>query len=76
MKWMNLEPIIQSEISQKDKNSYFILSIYTFGVQKDGTDEIICRAAMEIQTQRADFWTQGEGEERESEMYGESNMET
>ena len=32
MKWMNLEPIIQSEISQKDKNSYFILSIYTFGV--------------------------------------------
>ena len=26
MKWMNLEPIIQSEISQKEKNKYSILT--------------------------------------------------
>ena len=25
MRWMNLEPIIQSEVSQKEKNKYFIL---------------------------------------------------
>ena len=31
---------------------------------------------METQTQRTDLWTQGEGEEGESVMYGKSNMET
>ena len=25
MKWMNLEPIIQSEVTQKEKNKYHIL---------------------------------------------------
>ena len=25
MRWMNLEPIIQSEVSQKEKNKYCIL---------------------------------------------------
>ena len=25
MKWMNLEPIIQSEVNQKEKNKYSIL---------------------------------------------------
>ena len=25
MRWMNLEPVIQSEVSQKDKNKYHIL---------------------------------------------------
>ena len=49
MKWMNLEPIIQSEVNQKEKNKCHILS-HTHGIQKDGIDEIICRAAMEAQT--------------------------
>ena len=26
MRWMNLEPIIQSEVSQKDKNKYCIIT--------------------------------------------------
>ena len=26
MKWMNLEPVIQSEVSQKEKNRYHILT--------------------------------------------------
>ena len=26
MRWMNLEPIIQSEVSQKEKNEYHILT--------------------------------------------------
>jgi len=28
MRWMNLEPIIQSEVSQKEKYKYRILMIY------------------------------------------------
>ena len=28
MMWMNLEPIIQSEVSQKEKHQYSILRIY------------------------------------------------
>ena len=29
MRWMNLEPIIQSEVSQKERNKYCIQCIYT-----------------------------------------------
>ena len=28
VKWMNLESVIQSEVSQKEKNKYHILTIY------------------------------------------------
>ena len=28
MKWMNLEPIVQSEVSQKEKNKYVLTHIY------------------------------------------------
>ena len=31
MKWMNLEPIIQSEVSQKEKNKYHILT-HIYGI--------------------------------------------
>ena len=43
---MNLEPIAQSEVSQKQKDKYHILT-HIYGIQKDGTDEFIHRAAME-----------------------------
>ena len=44
MRWMNLELIIQSEVNQKEKDKYCILThIY-------GTEEFIYRAAMEKQT--------------------------
>jgi len=34
MRWMNLEPIIQSEVSQKEKDKYQILTydIYTYSI--------------------------------------------
>ena len=35
MRWMKLEPIIQSEISQKGKYQYSIL-LHLYGIQKDG----------------------------------------
>ena len=31
MRWMNLEPIIQSEVSQKDKDKYRILT-HIYGI--------------------------------------------
>ena len=31
MRWMNLEPIIQSEVSQKEKNKYCIL-MHIYGI--------------------------------------------
>ena len=48
-RWMDLEPIIQSEVSQKEKDKYHILK-HIYGIYKDGTDESICKAAMEKQT--------------------------
>ena len=47
--WMNLESVIQSEVSQKEKNKYRIL-MYVCGIQKNGTDEPIFRAGIETQT--------------------------
>ena len=46
---MNLESIIQSEVSQKEKDKYRIL-MHIYGIYRDGLDEFICRAAMEKQT--------------------------
>ena len=60
MRQMNLESIIQSEVSQKEKDKYLIL-IHLYGIQKNGTEELFYRAAMEKQTQRIDLWTWGEG---------------
>ena len=45
---MNLKAVIQSEVSQKEKNKYRIL-MHIYGIEKNGTDEPICRARMEIQ---------------------------
>ena len=49
MRWAKLEPIIQSEVNQEEKYKYHILMLI-YGIQKDGTDEFICRAAMEKET--------------------------
>ena len=49
MRWMNLEPIIQSEVSQKEKDKYHIVT-HIYGIQKTGTEEFIFRAAVEKQT--------------------------
>ena len=48
VRWTDLEPIVQSEIHQKEKNKYILTHIY--GIWKDRTDEFICSAAMEKQT--------------------------
>ena len=50
MRWVNLEPVIRSEVRQKEKNKYHILT-HRYGTQKDGTDAATCRAALEAQTE-------------------------
>ena len=61
MKRMKLEPIIQSEVSQKEKHQYSILS-HIYGIWKDGNDDPVCETAKETQMYRTDFWTQRERE--------------
>ena len=51
MRWMKLEPIIQSEISQKDIYQYSIL-MHTYGICNDNS---ICRTEKETQMYRTDF---------------------
>ena len=48
MRWMKLEPIIQSEVSQKEKHQYSILT-HIYGILKGGNDDPICETAKETQ---------------------------
>ena len=59
MRWMKLEPIIQSEVSQKEKHQYNIL-MHIYG--KDGNDNPVCETAKETQMYRTVFQTLWERE--------------
>ena len=48
MRLMNLEPVTQSEVSQKEKNIHRILT-HMFNLE-NCTDNAICREGMEMQT--------------------------
>ena len=48
MRWMKLEPIMKSKVSQKQKDKYCILTPI-YGIYKDGNDDPTCRAAKETQ---------------------------
>ena len=45
MRWMKLEPIIQSEVSQKGKHQYSVL-MHIYGIWKKGNNPT-CKAAKE-----------------------------
>ena len=61
-----------SEVTQKERNKYHMLT-HIYRIQKNVTEEFICRAAVEKQTENR-VMDMGRGVE--GEMYGESNMET
>ena len=61
MRWMKLEPIIQSEVNQKEKHQYSILT-HIYGIYKGGNDNPVCETAKETQMYRTDFWTLWERE--------------
>ena len=46
VRWINLEPVIQSEVSQKKKNKYCIL-MHIYGIWKNCTDELTFREGIE-----------------------------
>ena len=48
MRWMKLEPIIQSEVSKREKHQYSILT-HIYGIEKDGNDDPVCETAKETQ---------------------------
>ena len=56
MRWIKLEPIIQSEVSQKEKHQYSVLT-HIYGTLKDGNDGPLCKTAKETQMYRTVFWT-------------------
>ena len=56
---MKREPIIQSEVSQKDKDQYSIL-MHIYGIFKNGNDNPICKTEKERQMYRTDFGTMWE----------------
>ena len=45
---MKLELIIQSEMSQKEKHQYSILT-HIYVIYNDGNDDLICKTAKETQ---------------------------
>ena len=48
MRWMKLKHSIQSEVSQKEKQQYSILT-HIFEILKDGNNDPICKTAKETQ---------------------------
>ena len=61
MRWMKLEPIIQSEVSQKEKPQYSILT-HIYGIQKDGNNNPVYETAKETVMYRTVLWTLWERE--------------
>ena len=48
MRWMKLDPIIQSEVIQKEKHQYSIW-MHIYGIYKDSNNDPVCEAAKETQ---------------------------
>ena len=63
IRWMKLEPIIQSEVSQKEKQQYSILT-HTYGIYKDGKDNPICETVKDTDIKNRLWDSVGEGEGR------------
>ena len=62
MRWMALESAIQSEVSQKDKNKYRILThIYGIFKKKKGSEEPRGKTGIKTQMERLDLRTLGGG---------------
>ena len=46
VRWMDLESVIQTEVSQKDKNKYCMLMHILWNLKKNDTDEPSGRAGI------------------------------
>ena len=61
MRSLKLEPIIQSEVSQKEKHQYSILT-HIYGIQEDGINNPVYETAKETLMYRSVLWTLWERE--------------
>ena len=55
---MDLEAVKESEVSQKEENRYCTL-MHIWGIQKNGTEEAVCKAEIETQVENKRMDTQG-----------------
>ena len=59
VRWMDLESVIQNEVSQKEKNK-FRMPTHTYGIFfLNGSDEPRGRTGIKMQTKRMDLRTRG-----------------
>ena len=61
MRWMKLEPIIQSEVSQKEKHQYSILT-HIYAIYKVGNSNPVYETTKETLMYITVFWTLWERE--------------
>ena len=47
--WMDLESVMQSEVSLKEKNKHGLL-MHIYAIEENGIDDPICRAEIEMET--------------------------
>ena len=63
MRWMKPEPIIQSDVSQKEKHQYSVLT-HIYEIQKDSNDDPICKIpkeTLDVKNRILDYVGEGEG---------------
>ena len=58
--WMDLAIVIQTEVSQKEKNKYCIISLIC-GIQKNDIDELICKTERDTDVENKHMDIKGEG---------------
>ena len=69
---MNLEPVTQTAVSQKEKTKYHILT-HTYVIQENRADELICRQRQKCRYR--DLQTQwGENRESDAETHTVSDV--
>ena len=58
--WMDLETVIQSEVKSEREKQILYINAYIFGIQKNGIDDLICKAEVETQREKT-YGYQGRG---------------
>ena len=75
MRWINLEPIIQSEVSQKEKEKYHVLTYIYIYMESRNMLPMNLFAGQQWKNIENRLMETGSGK-KECEMYGENNVET
>ena len=59
--WMDLKSVILSDVRKRETITAYRLIC---GIQKNGTEESICKTGIEMQMYKTDLWTQWGGWDR------------